>query len=355
MQGVPVLAGWLVVDETTKVQNGKRQTIYTWDARSSKDCIKDLVTLCEDLQVGLDTRFNDIIPNSVKQLEKIFDIERMVENLCKFSVQDGNLVISRRDRIEWEADGSNEFREFYQHVCDIPHVQKLADEDHDLDLLPHDSSTILKRLKTTMQKMFWQRLGNCTDAMFLDEEGKAIVEFKQSNLVAASPMLSENSLDRWFELYFASGALLKARLNEEHIIAEFYKNQSIYESLGQEMCIALDVALSAGGCEAVVEGFYSVISAHKKDGGQSNNILMQRAIVDWSLPNPISCPKTMEEIAQLYTNGDKKRRIARHQAPLFSDVRGRAASRYDVSKVVDRLRTESPKCPHIVMADFPDE
>ena len=38
--------------------------------------------------------------------------------------------------------------------------------------------------------------GNCTDTMFLDEEGKAIVESKQSNLVAASPMLSENSLDR---------------------------------------------------------------------------------------------------------------------------------------------------------------
>ena len=138
------------------MQNGKRQTIYTWDARSANDCIKDLITLCEDLQVGLDTRFDDIIPNSAKQLEKIFDLERMVENLCKFSVQDGNLVISRRDRVKWEADGSNEFRKFYQHVCDIPHVQKLADEDHDYPLLPHDSSTILKRLKTTMQKMFWQ-------------------------------------------------------------------------------------------------------------------------------------------------------------------------------------------------------
>ena len=33
------------------------------------------------------------------------------------------------------------------------------------------------------------------------------------------------------------------------------------------MCIALDVALAVGGCEAVVDGFYSLMKAHKRAGG----------------------------------------------------------------------------------------
>ena len=41
------------------------------------------------------------------------------------------------------------------------------------------------------------------------------------------------------------------------------------------MCISLDIALAGSGCEAVVEGFYSVVGAHKESGGQSNIVLMQ--------------------------------------------------------------------------------
>jgi hypothetical protein len=110
--------------------------------------------------------------------------------------------------------------------------------------------------------------------------------------------------------------------------------------------------LAAGGCEAVVEGFYSVIGAHKKDGGQSNDVLVKRAIVDWSLPNPLSCPKTMQEIGRLYTEGDKELGIAKHRLPIFTDSKERGAMKYDISKVVDRLSTELPKCPHVMKADI---
>ena len=88
------------------------------------------------------------------------------------------------------------------------------------------------------------------------------------------------------------------------------------------MCISLDVALAASGCEAIVEGFYSLVTAHKKSGGQSNDILIQRAIVDWSIPDPITCPKTMTEIANLYTDGNKKLGIAKHRLPQFLTIRG---------------------------------
>ena len=52
------------------------------------------------------------------------------------------------------------------------------------------------------------------------------------------------------------------RLDEEFIVSTFYTNQDVVDSLGQEMWIAIDVALAGSGCEAVVEGFYSVVGAH---------------------------------------------------------------------------------------------
>jgi len=49
----------------------------------------------------------------------------------------------------------------------------------------------------------------------------------------------------------------------------------LYHDVGQEFCISLDVALGGSGCEAVVEGFYSLVKAHTKAGGQSNAVLME--------------------------------------------------------------------------------
>ena len=49
--------------------------------------------------------------------------------------------------------------------------------------------------------------------------------------------------------------------------------------------MALDVALRSSGCEAIVEGFYVFANVQKKSRGQSNDILVQRALVDWTLPH----------------------------------------------------------------------
>ena len=37
-----------------------------------------------------------------------------------------------------------------------------------------------------------------------------------------------------------------------------------YKTAGRELCIAIDVALAKGGCEAVVESYYSVMKCHKQ-------------------------------------------------------------------------------------------
>ena len=331
------------------MNGGKKSTTYTWNARSSQDC-KDLVTLCQSLQRGVEARYDNIVPSSVKKLRKVFDLE-VVKHMCHYKVVDGKLVIRREDRIEWEQSGSSEFNEFFRYVCALPHVKALADTNHELDLLPIHSHTVLKRFKTTMQKIFWMGLGSCIEGLFLDDKCEVVSEFRRSRMTTLLP-ISRKSLDAWFSIGFDSGVVVQARLCEESLVAAFYTNTSIYESAGPEMCIALDVALAAGGCEAVVEGFYSLMKAHKRAGGQGNEILVKRAVVDWSIPDPLSCPNTMQEIGELYTEGNKELGIKKHRLPLFSDERRRAERRHDVSKVVDRMRMEQPKCPHIVKKDL---
>ena len=140
-QGVPLLIGWLAVDQATEVNDGKKQTIYTWGARSPKDCIPDLVSFCHNLRVALDAQFNRAVPDAVKKFSQIFDLEKACSHLCK--VDDGKFVVSREDKIEWETVGTREFQNFYQVVCNIPHIRALADTNHNLSLLPHDSNAVL--------------------------------------------------------------------------------------------------------------------------------------------------------------------------------------------------------------------
>ena len=94
-QGIPVLAGWLVVGQETEMVGGKKKTTtYTWNAQTPHDCIKDLISLCKELRIDLQARFTNIVPSSVKKLCKVFDFENIAKQMCNFKVYDGKLVIN---------------------------------------------------------------------------------------------------------------------------------------------------------------------------------------------------------------------------------------------------------------------
>ena len=114
----------------------------------------------------------------------------------------------------------------------------------------------------------------------------------------------------------------------------------------------MDVALGSSGCDAIVEGFYILVNVHKKSGGQSNDILVQRALVDWTLPHSISCPKTMKQIARIYTDGDPKTGLIKHRLSTFFDKREPACKKYERSKAVDKLKNEPARFSFIVKADL---
>ena len=120
----------------------------------------------------------------------------------------------------------------------------------------------------------------------------------------------------------------------------------------QKILHRLGVALGSSSCEAIVEGFYILINVHKKSGGQSKDMLVQRTLVDWTLPYSISCSKTMKLIARIYTDGDPKTDLIKHKLSKFFDKREPACKKYERSKAADKLKNEPARFCFIVKAEL---
>lgn len=55
-----------------------------------------------------------------------------------------------------------------------------------------------------------------------------------------------------------------------------YTNSEVYNRIGKEMCIVIDIVLAKGGTESIVESFYSSMASQAMQGGQSNEALALR-------------------------------------------------------------------------------
>ena len=75
---------------------------------------------------------------------------------------------------------------------------------------------------------------------------------------------------------------------------------------------------------------------------------MNRAKVDWSLPSVIQCNSALNEMAKLYINGDKDRRLKRHHVPVYRDRRSWQKHEGELSKVLERLANSRPKLPFLL-------
>ena len=69
---------------------------------------------------------------------------------------------------------------------------------------------------------------------------------------------------------------IKAKLNEEAVYKSIYTDETLYNAIGVESCVAIDTALAKGGTEAVVESYYSVMTSQQKSGNQLNETLALR-------------------------------------------------------------------------------
>ena len=114
----------------------------------------------------------------------------------------GNLRIELEERRMWKLIDDAEFANFFNTVCQLPHVQQLLEKCSDLDLPPHSIGIVYKKLKNTLRAMVWQNLGNCADQMFLKENSQPVLEFNAQQLVTMQCNEKRSSLDKWFSLHF---------------------------------------------------------------------------------------------------------------------------------------------------------
>ncbi len=116
-----LLDGWLVVDEEAVVvspvrgRRREREVLYNWVARSPDDCLRDLQVLCQEMKNGLQVRYDNAVPQIIKDLAKCFDLESMISCLCAFRYEQGNLRIELEERRMWELVGDAEFANFFKH------------------------------------------------------------------------------------------------------------------------------------------------------------------------------------------------------------------------------------------------
>ena len=150
-------------------------------------------------------------------------------------------------------------------------------------------------------------------------------------------------LSNVYRLKFKFEKEIVATLNEENMYECFFQNSEVFDILGKEVMICLDIALAKGGSEAVVESFYSDMGSQKMFGGQSNETIALRAKLDWDLPPVMQMGAGISAIADIYIEGDtstsdkSKRRLKPHAAPVLGD----RSKSYHQSKVIDRLETEA--------------
>jgi len=130
-----------------------------------------------------------------------------------------------------------------------------------------------------------------------------------------------------------------AHLDETLLWSLIYTNKSLYSRLGREVCILLDIAYNLGGTEAVAESYYSVMESQRQDGGQCNNTLDMRTLIDWCMPNVLACTNQISAIAKIYHAGDQLGGVAKHRSPVLMNNKP--------SKVMTRIQTEKKGLPHL--------
>ena len=212
-------------------------------------------------------------------------------------------------------------------------MKELSGTGHTLKLLPILAPTVYNSFKRVICEVIWNNMGNCRADWFplVDncmKHGNSLSCFAVKN--------SPYELGDFCEFRYETVCLTK--FDEVAAFSSMYTNEDIFQRLGREMCIVIDIAIAMSGSEAVVESLYSVMGTQTKPGGQDNDTLVARTVVDWCFPNPTQCEETIKEIENLYIKEDKEFALSRHQIPVFVDSRGRAISKYTHgSKVLDRL------------------
>ena len=243
--------------------------------------------------------------------------------------------------------GAQEFKQCVQFVSLLPHVKAL-----NLALCDELSSSIYWRLKEKLIDIVWgQSFLSLFPKFFKVQEKPG--SFKEIQLTENSFIkrftrveASEFTLSDQYCVVLDSGQTEMMFLQEQEVITALYTDTDFYTSVGQEFCIVFDVMYAKTGTEAVVESFYGVVRSQEMYGGQSIKVLGDRAKVDWCFPPVLDCERALNEMADMYINGDGKLGVKRHHVPVYKNKKSLLKSN-SLSKVLTRMQQSKKGLPFL--------
>ena len=223
-----------------------------------------------------------------------------------------------------EEFGRDGFKRFLELVCRQDHIQS-AIQDGILQLEHGLSHVLHRKLKQTLKQIVWEN----KDLMV---KWFSVVKKKSVSLALELPTSartlqtltllpnSSSPLDAQFYVTFFGGERkYHVQLDESAVIKSIYADEDVFNLLGKELCLVIDIALAKGGPEAVVETYYSVVKSQQQAGGQTNENLSLRAKLDWSLPNILQSETMVKEVSELYIQGCKDKGLKKHVVPVLAD------------------------------------
>ncbi len=171
---------------------------------------------------------------------------------------------------------------FFAYVCSLYHVQKLRREYDEAELLfgVAFSQIVFHKIKLSLRMFVWKREGGYPELWFSltsiapNAYGLLIkLQLTTDSCQGGKPYCLGNVYSLTFE---GVKEPVLAELNEEAVYQTIYCDEKVFDAMGIEGCVAMDIALAKGGTEAIAESFYSVMKSQQCIGSQSDEILSLR-------------------------------------------------------------------------------
>ena len=194
------------------------------------------------------------------------DLDSIFSYLCGERLSSGKVKLSTSEE-SLELFGQKEFEQFFAYVCSLNHVQKLRREYDETELLfgVAFSQIVFHKIKLTLKTFLWKREGGYPELWFSLPSIAPNVYGPLINLQLTTDTCQEGKpycLGNVYSLSFEGVEKpILAELNEDAVYHSIYCDEKVFDAIGIEGCVAIDIALAKGGTEAIAESFYSVMKS----------------------------------------------------------------------------------------------
>jgi len=124
------------------------------------------------------------------------------------------------------------FNELFSFVCRLKHVQNLAQQNPELNLLPHDHDIIFRRFKRILQELFWgSKYQSLLPSVFEDEFSAPIKLLEDYRLTKITPVDNTFDLRQKFMITISTEPEATTKyvfLNEKFIFNHIFTNVDLF-------------------------------------------------------------------------------------------------------------------------------